>query len=318
MTFEDGKGGEVAAKAPSEDADTALVNPALLAEPTGCLASILTLHSTQVLIGHFLEMGTTATCAATVETGHYIAMLCQHVEPIIVAIAVAVGYLLVAGTAIDIEEERILLGGVEIGRQNNIVVQLAAQSGGEGAESFVAGAILGHTFAQVGIVLKGFQQFAFTIVERIDGRGVGIGEGADIIFAVVAETNAVPARFVAQLSLFLPFKIDAIQFIIDGRRLMGEIVNKTRFFIHRADRGDIVGTAGNLSDKLASQVIKVDMVVAILLAGEEHVLAVLQEQPRIGHLHIGLVLLGVEGGDGTCAGISQQQFHFVLQAVHTH
>ena len=52
-------------------------------------------------------MGTTSTRTATVETGHHIAVLRQHVEPIVVAIAVAVGHLLVAGTAIDIEEQRV-------------------------------------------------------------------------------------------------------------------------------------------------------------------------------------------------------------------
>ena len=76
----------------------------------------------QVAIGHLLPFGPTATGAATVEAGHHIALLGQHTEPVVVAPAIGVGNLLVAGTAIDVEEERILLAAVEVGGLDDVVV----------------------------------------------------------------------------------------------------------------------------------------------------------------------------------------------------
>ena len=134
VTFEDGECGQIATKAPAKDSDSGFVNPLFLAEPAGCSHSILAFHATQVFIGHFLEVGTASTGAASVETGHDVALLCQHVKPVVVAVAIAIGHLLVAGTAIDIEEERVFLGAVEVGRQDDVVVQVGAKLGGEGAE----------------------------------------------------------------------------------------------------------------------------------------------------------------------------------------
>ena len=216
VTFEDGERGEVAAKAPAEDADTGFVDPAFLAKPTGSLTGILALHLTQIPIGHFLEMRTTTTSATTIETGHDIAVLSQHVEPIVVAVAIAVGDLLVAWSAIDIEEERVLLGAVEVGRQDNVVVELGTQSGGEGAEGFIAHTIFAHPVTKVGIVLESFEELAAVQMERVNRRGVGIGESADVIFAIGTKGGTIPTGFVAQAFLVLTFEINRIELFIEG------------------------------------------------------------------------------------------------------
>ena len=128
-------------------------------------------------------MGATAAGTTAIETSHHIAMLCKHVEPIIVTIAIAICHLLVTRASIYIEEQWIALGGIKVRRENNIIVQLCTQSGGQGAESLVADTILFHAFLKVGIILKGLQQFAVAGMQCIHWWGIGIGKGADVIFA---------------------------------------------------------------------------------------------------------------------------------------
>ena len=117
-------------------------------------------------------------------------------EPIIVAIAIAVGHLLVARSAINIEEKGILLGAVEIGRQDDVVVQVGAQRSSQRSEGLMSHPILTHALTQVGIVLEGFKQLACVHMKGVNRRCVGICKGADIILAVGAEGNTVPTRLV--------------------------------------------------------------------------------------------------------------------------
>ena len=99
---------------------------------------------------------------------------------------------------------------------------------------------------------------------------------------------------------------------------MREIVNDAFFLVDRTNRNHIVAALGNLVDHLAIQVVHIDMVKPVALRSEKHVLAILQEHPSVGHFHIGIIFLGVKGRDGTSTGICQQQFHLVLQPIHTH
>lgn len=155
-----------------------------------------------------IEACSTATGAASIKTSHYIALLCQHVEPVVVAISIAVGYLLVAGAAIDIEKEGVTFGGIEVGRQYHIIVQFSSKGGGEGAELLTSHTVFFHSLLQVGVVLKGFKEFAIAGVKGVNGRGVGISESADVIFACGAEACAVPSGFLAQLLFLFALKID--------------------------------------------------------------------------------------------------------------
>ena len=318
VALEDGEGGQVAAKAPAEDTDAFFVDPALAAEIASGLDSVLALHLTEVAIGLFFEVCATAASATAIEADNDIALLGEHVEPVVVGIAIGVGDLLVAGAAIDIEEEGVLLGGVEIGGSDDIIVELGAEGGGEGAEGFAAYAVLGHTLTQIGIVLKGFEELALGGVEGIDGRSVGIGEGEDVVLAIVGESGGVGAGLLGELGLFLAFEIDAIELLVDGTGFVGEVVDEAVFLIDGADVDNIVGARGDLVDEAAGEVVHVDVVVAVALGGEEHVLAVGEEGPGAGHLDIGLVLLGVKGTNLAIAGIGKKEFHLVLQAVHAH
>ena len=99
---------------------------------------------------------------------------------------------------------------------------------------------------------------------------------------------------------------------------MGEIVDNPCLFINGADGYHIVVAFGDLVDQLAVEVVHIDVVVAVAFAGEEPTLAVFEEHPSVGHFDIGIVLLGVEGGDSSGMGISQKQFHLVLKTAHTH
>ena len=149
-------------------------------------------------------------------------------------------------------------------------------------------------------------------MEGVDGRGVGIGEGADVVLAIGTEGGAVPARFVAKTFFLLALEVDRIELLVERRSLMGKIVDDTLFLVDRTDRHHIVAAFGNLVDQLAIQVVHIDVVVAVALGGEKHVLAVVEEHPSVGHFDVGIVLLGVEGADGTRAGICQKQLHLVL------
>ena len=127
MSFQNGQGRKIAAKAPAENADAGFINPLLLAKPACDFDCILAFHPTKILIGHLFEMGATAAGTTAIETSHHIAMLCKHVEPIIVTIAIAICHLLVTRATIYIEEQWIALGGIKVRRENNIVVQLCTQ-----------------------------------------------------------------------------------------------------------------------------------------------------------------------------------------------
>ena len=104
VAFEYAKRRQVAAKAPSEDADAVLVNPRLAAKPLGGAYGVDALVVAQIAVGHLFPFRSTSAGATTVEAGYHIAFLRQHAEPVVVAPAITVGYLLVAGTAIDVEE----------------------------------------------------------------------------------------------------------------------------------------------------------------------------------------------------------------------
>ena len=99
---------------------------------------------------------------------------------------------------------------------------------------------------------------------------------------------------------------------------MRKIVNDAFLLVDRTNGNHIVAALGNLVDHLAIQVVHIDMIEPVALRSEKHVLAILQEHPSVGHFHISIILLGVKWGDGTGAGICQQQFHLVLQPIHTH
>ena len=75
--------------------------------------------------------------------------------PEIVAVAVAVGHLLVAGPAVDVYQHGIFLVSVNIkvvGR-NSVIVQFGKVRGVERAKDFMLGAVVEHLALQFAVVL---------------------------------------------------------------------------------------------------------------------------------------------------------------------
>ena len=63
---------------------------------------------------------------------------------------------------------------------------------------------------KVGIVLQGLKEFAVGGVEGVDGRGVGISKGADVVLAGGTEAGAVPAGALAEFLFLLALKVDGV------------------------------------------------------------------------------------------------------------
>ena len=96
-----------------------------------------------------------------------------------------------------------MLERVEAFGCNQVVVQLGALAGFEGAELFVLCAVFEHLALQLAVVLQHFNQSPFRVVEGVDGRHIGVAVGADVVFAAVAEGGVVgaldkPVREVAE------------------------------------------------------------------------------------------------------------------------
>ena len=252
VAFEYGERREVAAEAPTPDADTLFVDPALLTEPAGSFDSILTFHTAEVLVGLLLEVGSTTACAATVEAEDHIALAGEHVVPVVVGVAVGVGYLLVARTTIDVDEDGIFFILVEVGGSDGVAVEAGAARGGEGAELLVASAVVFHLSLQGGVVDESLDQLALSVEERIDGSRVGVAVNGNIVFAAVAESSAIGAQATMIQTLFL-LAVEAylVEVGIDGVALLRGVVDGVVLRVHATDGLHLPVAGGYLADELS-------------------------------------------------------------------
>ena len=245
---------------------------------------------------------------------------------------------MVTRTAIHIEEQRILLALIEVGRLDDVIVQLNALVGLQRAELFFLSAVISQSLLQCRIVLQHFDYASLGVVQRIARRVVGAAVGADIVFATIAEgcvvgtqnvfavSNAVGAIAVVELirsviveaHFLLSLKINDIQVRIDSSALVAAIIDLLILLIDAAHIDNVIAACSYLPYQLAVKTIKIDVVESVLLAGNDERLAVVKELPRVGHIDVCGAFLGVERTNLACRGIGRQQFHLVLQAVHPH
>ena len=177
-------------------------------------------------------MGSPAAGSSSVKTCHHITVLSQHVEPIIIAIAITVGHLLVAGATVHIEKQRIFLCGIKIRRQDNIIIQFRPQRGSQSSKGLMTNAVLCHPCLQISIVLQSFQQLAVACMQGINRRSVRIGKRTDIILARSTETGTVPTFCTTQSFLLFTFKINLVQLFVNRRSLMRQIIYHTLLLIN--------------------------------------------------------------------------------------
>ena len=275
--------------------------------------------------------------------------------PVVVAVAVAVGHLLVAGAAVDVDKHRVFLRRITLVkafRCDGVVVQLRALAGLEASKLLALSAVVEHLALQLAVVLQHFHQRAARVVQCIDRRHVGIAVGADVVFAAVAESGVVsaldkPVRTVAKGVPFVAAFVNVVHLggliiealllasvevyheeaLVDCAMLAAGVVEALVLHVDAGHVADLPVAAGHLLHQLALHVVEVDVAVAVALASDEHLLLGLlahahsDELPGVGHVDIGVVLLVVEGGVGLTAVlvcVDGQYLHVVLQAVHAH
>ena len=117
---------------------------------------------------------------------------------------------------------------------------------------------------------------------------------------------------------FLATELGHKETLVYGTVLTAGVVYTLVGFVDATDINDIVFTRSNLSFQFTIHAVEIDMVVAILLASDNKRLAIGEEFPCFGNLDISVVCLGIERFKDTCRGVGKEQFHAVLQTVHTH
>ena len=175
-------------------------------------------------------------------------------------------------------------------------------------------------------------------MQRIAWGAIGTAEGADVVFAAIAEGGIVCTEdifaiadsvcavlsvllvldVVVEAFFLLALKVNCIEVGIDCAALVAAEIDFLVFLVDTADIDNIVVASSDLTNQLAVHTIEVNMVVAVTLACDEERLAIGQEAPSVGHLDVGLVLFGVERTNLARRGVGSQQLHTVLQTVHTH
>ena len=162
------------------------------------------------------------------------------------------------------------------------------------------------------IVLQQPDSSALVVMQGRYGRDAGRRVSVDEITHPRAKISIVVAFLWRQLGLAFPIQRHGINVPL-GRSLFGALIEDVRSLgIDPIELGHHPIAAGQLPKLLALHIVQIDMIVAVLFAGDDESLAILQEGKVVRYVDIGLALFGHYHAGTARAGIGQQQFPFVL------
>ena len=246
-------------------------------------------------------------------------MLGKQLQPPIVAVGPRVEHRLVTRTAIDVNQHRIFLRGVEVGRQNlpSVDVDLLTIGQSEGGiadlHEFLLTEIKGlQLLGKLVVVLKHTHQLALVrvklVLRRLGNGRVDINKVAE----VVAEAGVVGARATNHLA-HLTLQVDGIDLTVDGGVLGGLEIDFLA--VEAVNGGHVPRAVGELLHHCAVHIIKVDVVVAAAFRGHQKAFAVLKEVPVVGDVDVVFVGLVIKHAALARGGIGGQNLQVVLVTV---
>lgn len=315
--------GHEAAVAPAVYANPGGIHVRQAAEPVDAHHLVFHLGEAAAAVDGLLEGGAAVLCAPVVLDIDQITLLGhEHLPHADVAQPGVLDHLTVR-SAIDIQDDGILPGRVEVlGIDEPIIVLKPAVGGGDGAQFHLAGGIvpqriLSHIELLVHLSVRG----------TAEGHGGGGGIGPDVQqpAAVRRELHMVPApaggklHRLGELGLLDRILAGNLQRhlvkVVLHRRILGRCIEDGAAVIGQVlDIGRCGGKPADGAQRIHQ--VKVSEAVPVVRAVEEDVCASLDEIQRVQRFHPGLVVLREEGAHIVAvAGPVLVQLQVVLAAV---
>ena len=262
--------------------------------------------------------------AAIVERKHHVAGARQDLrEQIAVPV---VDDALHARAAVDIDDGRVALGGIEVQRLEQLVVQRLSVGRREGAD-------LGN-----GIVRKIgrirmlriqsiFQQPGFEGAVRgmqADLRRLACaGEVIDIETRIGRHGNAVHAGFLSDALYLVRIRgveRGAVQVPLGRTLFGGREIHRARLFVDAHDGAfakviDDPVTGGELADQMAVDVVQIQMRVAVARRSPNELMGLLQERQLVIQINPGIAGFGEHGARLAGVDVRKEQVQFSLVAA---
>ena len=309
-----------AAVRPAPDAYAALVDVGLLSQPQGRLHLVARLELAQPQVRALLKLGPATARAAVVHTDADVALLTEILlhDGAVAAHADAplIEHLLRARAAILVHDDGIALVRVEVLGLNHPAVQHHTLRRRKLEQLLRAQVVGRQLLLQLVVVNERRQCLAARLAERVLRRVVKVAPDVDKVLEVRREDSAVHARLLRER---LNLAVLAGHHHLLLRRPLGvrSKVGVARCLVVAVDVLHHIFVAHNLAHQLSVQVVQVQVVVAVALAGHQdvlvrherllhrlllHILVHLvldnhraHRRQRVAHPHLQVVLMAVHG-----------------------
>ena len=233
-------------------------------------------------------------------------------------------YLLITRPTILVHDDRIFPGRIKVGRLHHPAIQLHTLCG-EGEEFLRAQSIVREFLHQFLIVYQCLQHLTTVLAEHILHRMIQVTPRIDEVFKIATKNGIVHTSLLRQ-HLSLAIGMSHHHLLVCRAAGIGSKVYITRLFIETIDMLHHILVFHNLTKQLAVQIIEIQMIIAVTLAGQENMLfsnldllerfflhilvhLVLDSEltdgrQRIGHIDPQHILMAIECEDGNLRGIT--------------
>lgn len=318
-TLGDAVGSHEAAVAPAVNGDLVGVDVWLLRHVFRQRYHVFGLVFPELKVGHLLELLALRPAASVVDRHRDDSALREKLHPVPVAVIPLVHDGLMTRAAIDVNQDRIFLVGVEIRREDLPAVDFNGASVGhrEGRvadldELFLADIVCVKSFQKFVVVFKDPHQLSFICIKFIKIRLRRRRVNVDKIFEGIVETGVVCPHLINN-SPHRAFHVHGVDLTLDRGVLRRLEINLLA--VEAVDPCD-VPVAG--SEGLAFGAVEpaqINVVVTRPLACHEERLPVVEESPVVGDVDIIRVCLIIEDMRLTCRRVGGEDFEMVLMAV---
>ena len=304
-----------ASEAPAMHADAVFVNEAEAFQPFHALHLVFGFFGAEVTEGAVLKFQSAVRAAAIVECKDDIAQL-RHVDvPASDVVVPASADILDVRAAIDIDDSRVLLAGIEVGGFHHAVVEVRDAVG----SLYRSDGDFGHVVVLPGIFGgKKTLCLARAGIDKVNStRNVRGAPCVDNLLAAIAQAGVMHASPFAQQRALAVLQRNAPEGALQGRGLTAVDEDTLAGFVEADDAFIHPRTRRHLLDEVACGGIEIKVVIAVALAEiEEFVLIPGEEGEGMLRLDVLFVpLLKEHSLTIACGGIVAHQLGMVLVAV---
>ena len=159
---------------------------------------------------------------------------------------------------------------IEVGGLHHPTVEGNALGGGQCKQFTLTHLVVLQLVTERLVVDKRLHLLTFIIIDGTDIRGIDIAPGVEEVLEVLAKDGTVPAGLLRQ-TLALAIFVGHPYALVCCTILMRSIINGPRLLVVAIDVADLIVALINLAQQLAIEVIKVEVHVAVAVAGQQNV-----------------------------------------------